>query len=497
MRSISHVLLLLGLLATLVLAAPGHVQKRSFKVERIPNPHFKGRNGPRELIKAYRKYRMPVPTNLEDAAQSQRDALISRGLGRRHRKGKHKGTAAGASIGTGGAGTGATAGGGGAAAAAANTSAGTGAVAATPESGDVEYLAPVDIGGQTINMDFDSGSSDMWVFNTQLSQAATQGHTVYDPTKSKSFQLMRGATFSISYGDGSGAKGNVGTDTVSIGGATVPNQAVQLATAVSQSFVEDSANNGLVGLAFSQLNTVQPKAQKTFFDNVMPTLDQPVFTADLRKNAVGSYEFGRIDNSKFTGAMAWIPVNTTQGFWQFSTSSFAVSNSTAQKTATSQAIADTGTTLMLASEDLIQGYYSQVPGAQLDQQAGGVTFPCNSALPDLQVDVGGVYMATIKGDDINFSQMDGSNSKLIPFLYDDVLFIALEHECTLTPPSFSLFWWYPAHDFRSSSVGRCILQVAVRCFQRREQHLGDGPQSVIASWGCIYVPPPGRRFLLF
>lgn len=45
------------------------------------------------------------------------------------------------------------------------TAAGTGApaskVAATSQEGDSEFLSPVTIGGQTMNMDFDTGSSDL------------------------------------------------------------------------------------------------------------------------------------------------------------------------------------------------------------------------------------------------------------------------------------------------------------------------------------------------
>ena len=36
-----------------------------------------------------------------------------------------------------------------------------GTVAANPEAYDSEYLCPVTIGGQTLNLDFDTGSSDL------------------------------------------------------------------------------------------------------------------------------------------------------------------------------------------------------------------------------------------------------------------------------------------------------------------------------------------------
>ena len=41
--------------------------------------------------------------------------------------------------------------------------AGDGSVAATPEQYDAEYLCPVNIGGQTLNLDFDTGSADLYV----------------------------------------------------------------------------------------------------------------------------------------------------------------------------------------------------------------------------------------------------------------------------------------------------------------------------------------------
>ncbi|KAK3380644.1 penicillopepsin [Lasiosphaeria ovina] len=380
-----------------VAAAPSSIRKRSFKVERVRNANLKARNGPRELLKAYRKFSMPLPPALLDAVRNGGNAAV----GAADVQTKAKGTGAtkpNILKGLGSLDLNANA--------TATNSTGIGKVTATPEQGDIEYLAPVTIGGQTLDLDFDTGSSDLWVFNTQLSSAASDGHQLYNPLKSKTFKMLKGASFSIQYGDESGASGNVGTDTVDIGGVTVPNQAIEMATKVTTSFTEDVDSNGLVGLAFSKLNTVKPQQQKTFFDNVLPSLAEPLFTADLRSNAVGAYEFGRIDTTKFTGDLTWIPVNTLVGFWQFSTSSFSVGDATSpQALATGQAIADTGTTLMLVSPEVAAGYYSQVEGAVESQSLGGIVFPCTAELPDLFVDVGGVYTARIKGEDINFAQV--------------------------------------------------------------------------------------------
>ncbi len=412
--------LLFFVLATYVLAipTPSQPQKRSFIVERVPNPAFKGRSpgaGTRALIKAYRKYNQALPAGLLEAMNSANSAaapatnaateVVSAlenavgGKGSSKKAHKSKGAAAAPAATAAAASNAATS----------NSSSGT--VTATPEQGDIEYLSPVTIGGQTMNMDFDSGSSDLWVFDTQLSTKSQAGHTNFDATKSTSFKLLTGASFSISYGDGSGAAGNVGTDTVNIGGATVTSQAIELATAVSASFVEDTQSNGLVGLAFSKLNTVQPNQQKTFFDNAMGQgLAEPVFTADLRKNAAGAYTFGAIDSTKFNGSLSWAQVNTTNGFWQFSSSKFAVGSGATMSAAGGQAIADTGTTLMLASAAIVNAYYSQVTGAVNNATVGGVTFPCSATLPDLSVDVGGSYMAVVRGDDINFAEVDATGT---------------------------------------------------------------------------------------
>ncbi|KAK6007624.1 hypothetical protein QM012_004438 [Aureobasidium pullulans] len=291
-------------------------------------------------------------------------------------------------------------------ASAANTDDETGEVAATPADNGAEYLSPVTIGGQKLNLNFDTGSSDLWVFSTALTSAEIGQHSAFNPSKSSTYKELDGYSFSLSYGDGSGAAGVVGTDTVDIGGATVTRQAIELATSVSSAFVSDADSDGLVGLAFSTLNSVSPTPQKTFFDNIMSELAQPVFTASLDLDGSGTYEFGTIDSSKFTGDLEFTPVNAASGFWQFDSSCYSIGGKTYNRTNATPAIADTGTSLLLLDPEVVQAYYSQVPSANYDSTVGGYTYDCSENLPDFAVAVGDNYMANIPGSGITFSPVD-------------------------------------------------------------------------------------------
>ncbi|KAL9125313.1 MAG: hypothetical protein Q9217_005471 [Psora testacea] len=283
-----------------------------------------------------------------------------------------------------------------------------GTVSANPESYDSEYLCPVTIGGQTLNLDFDTGSSDLWAFSSELSASSQNGHSVYDPSRSSTSKLLSGETWSISYGDGSGASGNVYADTVKVGATTATTQAVELAQSISAQFQQDVNNDGLLGLAFSQINTVTPDQQKTFFDNVKSTLAAPLFTANLLKGKPGSYDFGYIDAAKHTGAITYVPVNSGNGFWEFTCNGYAVGSAAFTSTSI-DSIMDTGTTLLLLPSTVVSAYYAGVSGARYDSTQGGYTFPCSATLPSITLGFGS-YKAVVPGSYVNYAPLTTGSS---------------------------------------------------------------------------------------
>ncbi|CAN9122570.1 unnamed protein product [Alternaria alternata] len=348
--------------ASTVVATPVQLNKgTSFSVEQVPRSTYL-KNGPEQKIKALRKHGKAVPQSLVEAAQNRASNTVV-------------------------------------AAAAAS-----GSVPAAPnDEYDSAYLSPVTVGTTTVHLDFDTGSSDLWVFSSLQASSQLSGHDYYKADASK---VKSGYSWKISYGDGSGASGKVYADKITVGGVTATSQAVEAATSVSATFSQDTDTDGLLGLAMSSINTVKPVQQKTFFDTVKSQLAQPLFAVTLKYHAAGTYDFGYIDKSKYTGPITYINADDSQGFWGFSASAYSVGTTTTQ--ATVSGILDTGTTLIYTDTAIVRAYYAKVSGAKNDATQGGYIFPCTASLPDFSITVGGVKQ-TVPGKYVNYAPIgDGT-----------------------------------------------------------------------------------------
>ncbi|KAI1178612.1 eukaryotic aspartyl protease [Nemania sp. FL0916] len=274
-----------------------------------------------------------------------------------------------------------------------------GEVTAEDTQNDTLYLCKVAVGSppQDLMVDFDTGSADFWVFSPDVNSTHGSKHNEFNPTKSSSFHRLPGKTWKIEYGDGSSASGSCGTDILDLGGLKVKDQTVELANKLSQQFASNTGD-GLLGLAFSTINTVQDGGesdpQATPVENMINQNDIPseaaLFTSAFysSRDAATSksfYTFGFIDQDlvKQSGQeIHWVEIDNSDGFWAFSSESASV-NGESIPTSSNMAIADTGTTLALMSDEVVDALYAQISGATYDWSNQGYIFPISTKAEDL------------------------------------------------------------------------------------------------------------------
>lgn len=78
----------------------------------------------------------------------------------------------------------------------------------------------------------------------------------------------------------------------------------------------------------------------------------------------------------------YVDINTTIGFWQFASPSASINGKIIDR-GLNTAIADTGTTLALVSDDLCEQIYAAIPGAKFDERNQGWVFPIGISVDNL------------------------------------------------------------------------------------------------------------------
>ncbi|KAF9901337.1 hypothetical protein EC991_006264 [Linnemannia zychae] len=299
----------------------------------------------------------------------------------------------------------------------------TGRVPLTDVFPDLEYYGTVSVGtpAQPLKLNFDTGSSDTWFPSSTCNTSACKKHTRFNSAQSSSFQ-KDGRRWSMGYGDGSSSSGYLGSDMINVGGLQV-RQTIGLATQESSQF-GSSPEDGLFGLGFNTIESV--RGVKTFMDNAIAAglLTQPVVSVFLPSQRLfngkgGEYLFGGIDNSKFTGALKYVPV-TRKGYWQVAIRD-ALFNGRALGHA-SEGIIDTGTTLIIISNAAAAAVHDNIPGA-IFESGNGWMVPCSirhDTTQQISFDMGGskfhVALADLAyqdvGDGLCYSGVQGGQEDL-------------------------------------------------------------------------------------
>ena len=160
-----------------------------------------------------------------------------------------------------------------------------------------------------------------------------------------------------------------------------------------------------MGMAMPAANEIRPRVDGVpFWVSVIDDLEDPLFTADLNRNSTGAYNFGFIDESRFVGNISYLTVDPSLPYWTVNASGYEVSSTAYIRPF--QGIMDTGTTLTLLPDGLLDNYFSQIPTA-LDyfNQLGMYAYDCSVDLLDLSFTFTEGYVATIDSSYITYAEI--------------------------------------------------------------------------------------------
>ncbi|KAG5367953.1 Candidapepsin [Yarrowia sp. C11] len=241
------------------------------------------------------------------------------------------------------------------------------------------YSIALELGtpAQQFNLLLDTGSSDLWVYNitdaTDCSNNKCASTGQFDGTQSSTYNFVSDDYF-IQYVSGN-ASGNWGTDTLSLGGATLSN--FQFACASNA-----AGNTGVLGVSVEAQESVgQYGTEYPNFPVALQNagyIDRLVYSLYLNTadSTDGTFLIGGIDHAKYSGNLAVLPI--TQEY-ALSVDYTSITYNGDEVAGSGQAILDSGTSLTYIPDAAFQTLVSDLGlYDSLDPNTGLVDIPCDS-----------------------------------------------------------------------------------------------------------------------
>jgi cathepsin D len=270
---------------------------------------------------------------------------------------------------------------------------------------NAQYYGPLTIGtpSQTFSILFDTGSSNLWVpcKGCPVTDIACQLHSKFDCSASSTCNQTTTA-FAIQYGSGS-LKGHVDYDRVCFGGdATsmcVKNQGFACATAEPGLAFVAAKFDGILGMGYPRISVdnLTTPFQTLMQDKTL--CPKGVFSFWLARTGStstgGELTLCGTDPSHYTGTIAYEKV-TREAYWQFGVDSVTVNGQTIDTSF--QAIADTGTSLLVGPTDKITAIQQAIGATPIGRGEYMVDCSTISSLPPVTFKLGGQSF-TLQGVD--------------------------------------------------------------------------------------------------
>jgi len=260
---------------------------------------------------------------------------------------------------------------------------------------DAQYYGPIELGtpGQSFNVIFDTGSSNLWVPSATcpIWELACRTHSRYDSTDSSTYEAD-GTEFVIHYGSGS-VEGFMSKDTCCVAGVCVTGQLfAEVTHEPGISFIA-AQFDGILGMGFPQIavNDAPP-----VFNNMIDqgVVEAPVFSFWLNRDPDaeigGELILGGSDPQFYEGEMTYIPVDR-EGYWEITMDGITTGADTIGCDGGCTAIVDTGSSLLVGPTAQTDAINKMIGGVELIPGTGQYQILCNKIdeLPDIDFVLGG------------------------------------------------------------------------------------------------------------
>eukprot|EP00634_Sargassococcus_sp_CCMP2135_P012150 CAMPEP_0198644788 /NCGR_PEP_ID=MMETSP1467-20131203/836_1 /TAXON_ID=1462469 /ORGANISM="unid. sp., Strain CCMP2135" /LENGTH=374 /DNA_ID=CAMNT_0044380251 /DNA_START=38 /DNA_END=1162 /DNA_ORIENTATION=+ len=249
---------------------------------------------------------------------------------------------------------------------------------------DAQFYGAIEVGtpGQSINVVFDTGSSNLWVPNTK---PMLTRHHIYDHSGSETY-VENGTAFAIEYGSGPVA-GEYSRDDVAIGEDLILKNYL---------FAEVDDTKGLgVGYLLGKFDGILGLAWGSISVDGVPTpleamlagnqLEENVFAFYLGEGRSSELVFGGVDPDHYEGDFTYVPLSS-QTYWEIQLEDLQVGGQS--MTSAAKAIVDSGTSLLTGpSADVAK--IAEAVGAIPVGNTGEYSIKCDGDSPDITVQIAG------------------------------------------------------------------------------------------------------------
>jgi len=249
--------------------------------------------------------------------------------------------------------------------------------------------ATVGTPGQIVQLQIDTGSSDIWMFSpSACSEAQCLGGS-FNIQKSTSATILERGGFSIQYGTpGSGVQGDYFSDDFAIGDIVIKNLTQAVATEAK------NVPTGIMGIGFDLDESITQSGTKPYpniadvmvTQGLISTRSYSLYLDDLQA-ATGNVLFGGYDTEKYTGSLETLEIQPDSQTGTISTmtialTSIGIEDGSGSQTLTKSSFAepallDSGTTLTLLPTAIYQALANYFE-AQEDAQEGIALVNCDT-----------------------------------------------------------------------------------------------------------------------